>query len=82
MIEDRPLSEFELDCIVEAQKRLREDKIYMHLFEDVNKANENLTKEQQSIIMLNYQYGFFNGEMFALVKMEKLRDKSFEIKDL
>jgi hypothetical protein len=82
MIEDRPLSEFEVDCIIESQKRLREDEIYMQLQSEVNQANKNLTCDQEKVIFLNYQYGFFNGEMFALVKMEKLHADAEEIKDL
>jgi hypothetical protein len=74
MIEDRPLSEFELDCIVEAQMRLKDDKLYLDLKNKVLEANKDMSKEMLDIMMLNYEYGFFNGEKFALVKLDKLRE--------
>lgn len=90
-IEDRPLSEFELDCICEAQVRLRKDLVYMEVVNIVNTMkkelpnifNEHTTNscldmhgflEQYHLAL--YQQAFFDGEMFNIVKQEKLnKDK-------
>lgn len=73
MILDRPMTEFELDCVTESQKRLSKDRLFCALKERIEREGKNLSKNTKIICDLIYEAGFFSGEEYAKVKFEKLK---------
>lgn len=83
MIEDRPVTEFELDCIVQAAIRVRKYRAYLELLKQAQakkqEAKENIRELElprliEEIYSLAHELGFFEGEMFNIVKQEKGRE--------
>jgi hypothetical protein len=86
MIEDRPLSEFELDCVIASQMMLKQDEAYKKILslkeEALMKAITNVTKDSfeaiKALESLSYEIGFWNGEAFGLAKFEKLQGRNLK----
>jgi len=79
MIEDRPVSELEVDCIVEAQMKLQKDPIYKKIVAEKEALKSLLCKDAdndkklsiEKFNQLCHEVGFWNGEAFCICKMIK-----------
>ena len=72
MMEDRPPTEFELDCIIEAQFRLQKMKKYLSLQKRILNLSFDITPEIRRLCQMNFEAGYWNGEQYAIVKFERL----------
>lgn len=73
-IQDRPLTGFELDCIVISQERLRKEPKYLELLEQ-RKELQELVRAGNQVFMrevaeVEYQIGYWDGKFFADVVNE------------
>lgn len=87
-IENRPLNEFELDCIVNAQMQLRKDPIYMELLEKKRQIESEISKINYygsnsmkvldlmgELRAIDYQMGFWQGKTFVEMAVRLSREK-------
>jgi hypothetical protein len=86
-IEDRPLNELELDCIVALHENLRKDSAYIGLLDKRNSIKNHIDKINhdygiQTLVGLidelretDYEIGFWEGKEFGRLLIEKLKKR-------
>lgn len=89
-IEDRPINELELDCIVALHEKLKKDPVYMALLnkrDSIESYMNKINRDYGSQIMVDlmkelreteYQIGFWDGKEFWRLLIEKLKKRKQE----
>lgn len=54
-IEDRPVNQFELDCIIKAQERLRKDAVYIGLLKDQKTMHQEIRDCLKKISIIDWK---------------------------
>lgn len=83
-ITDRPLYEFELDCIIKSLGDLREQSNYLKRLKEIkeltnevaNLVSNDICAKILELIQLEYERGFFEGEAYRAEKEKFLRNKN------